>query len=200
MRQLQPKQYIIYLRANLKKNSLILSFLLFFPLLHVYAATLETSYNLDSNNLLTCSIRTPPMRARSILEMMDIGHRTEIIFTIRVYQDQRRFLRFRGNRRIKDYSVSYVATRDLVSGAFRIVKNNGQRITKENEEAFFNFFFSANDIRIDMSDAEKGDYYIVGRVEVRVIKLIPPLNLLSNILPGIITRTDWERVGAFRIN
>ncbi|MCL2293758.1 MAG: hypothetical protein FWC36_02680 [Spirochaetes bacterium] len=140
------------------------------------------------------------MRARSILEMMDIGHRTEIIFTIRVYQDQRRFLRFRGNRRIKDYSVSYVATRDLVSGAFRIVKNNGQRITKENEEAFFNFFFSANDIRIDMSDAEKGDYYIVGRVEVRVIKLIPPLNLLSNILPGIITRTDWERVGAFRIN
>ncbi|MCL2480354.1 MAG: hypothetical protein FWF38_01440 [Spirochaetaceae bacterium] len=183
----------------MKKNSFVfLLFILFFPLFNISA--MEVSYKLDDSNLLICSIRTPPVKAGSILDSMEIGHRAEIEFIIKVYQNKKRFLSFLGDRLEKDNSVSYVATRDPVNRIFKIVKSDGQKLRKEDEKSFFDTFFSADDIRIDMSRAEKGEYYILSRIEMKVIKLIPPLNLLSDIIPGIITKTDWIKVGTFRIN
>ena len=140
------------------------------------------------------------MKTGNILDSMELGHRAEIEFIIKIHQNKPRFLKFLGTRIEKKGSVSYVATRDPVNGTFRIVKSNGQRITKEDEKSFFDTFFSVDNMRIDMKDAGKGEYYILSRIEMKVIKLIPPLNLLSNIIPGIVTKTDWIKVGTFRIN
>ena len=50
-----------------------------------------------------------------------------------------------------------------------------------------------------MGQEGKGEYYVKGRVSLEIIKLVPPLNLLSNIIPGITDRTDWFDAGSFRI-
>ena len=160
---------------------------------------MEASYELDSKKLLTCSISAPPMKTGSILDSMEIGHRTEIEFTVKVYENKERFFSFLGDRLEKDCSVSYIATRDPVSGIFKIVKSDGQKIKKEDEQSFFDTFFSMDDIKIDMSGAASGEYYILSRIEMKVIKLIPPLNLLSDIIPGIVIKTDWLKIGTFRI-
>ena len=157
-------------------------------------------YKLEDNKILVCSISTPQIKTSNILDSMEIGHRTEIEFIINVYKNKPRFFSFLGDRLEKESTVSYVATRDLVSGVFTIVKSNGQKIKIEDEKSFFDTFFSANDIRIDMSKAESGEYYIESRVEMKIIKLIPPLNLLSAVIPGITTKTDWVKVGTFRID
>jgi len=197
MKRLQLTRYITYSRTNLKKNRvLFLFFILLFPLYNIPA--MNVSYELD-NTLLSFSINASPMKTTSLLNSMEIGHRTEIEFIVRVYRSTSRFFRFLGNRIERKNSVSYVATRDIVDGTFTITKSNGQRIKIEDEESFFNMFFFADDIKIDMRSAERGEYYIMSRVEMKTIKLIPPLNLLSDIIPGIITKTDWIKVGTFRI-
>jgi hypothetical protein len=173
--------------------------LLFIPLFNISAVSV--SYQFEANNLLIYSIVAPPMETQNILNSMEMGHRAEIEFVIRVYRNRRpRFLRFLRSRLETSTSVSYVATRDLLNGTFTITKSNGQSIQTEDENSFFDTFFSANNIKIDMSGAGSGEYYILSRIEMRVIKLIPPLNLLANIIPGIVTRTDWINVGTFRIN
>ena len=218
------KHYIIYSRTNLKKNSFfiirrcnesrgqawlahdrvkrrtkrLIPLLFLFPLF--YLSAIDVSYELSGNNLLIGSVSAPPMKTQSILDSMEIGHRTEIEFVIRVYQNKPGFFSFLGDRLETEGSESYVATRDPVSGIFKIEKSNGQKIKIENEESFFNTFFSAENIKIDLRGAEKGEYYILSRIELKVIKLIPPFNLLSDIIPGIITKTDWVKVGTFRIN
>jgi len=161
---------------------------------------MDVLYELDGNNLLICSISTPPMKTSNILDSMEIGHRSEIEFIIKVYKNKPRFFSFLGDRLEKDGSVSYIATRDMVNGTFTISKSNGQKIKIEDEKSFFDTFFSAEDIKIDMSKAGSGEYYILSRIEMKIIKLIPPLNLLSDIIPGVISKTDWVKVGTFRIN
>ncbi len=187
--------YIIYLRINLKKNSFIfLIFILIIPLFNICAV--DVSYKLDNKKLLTCSVSAPPMRTKNILDSMEIGHRTEIEFNIRVYENKARFF---GDRLENESSASYIATRDPVSGTFKIVKSDGEKIKKEDEESFFNTFFSIENLKIDMSGANRGEYYILSRIEMKIIKLIPPLNLLSDIIPGVVEKTDWIKVGTFRI-
>ena len=188
--------YLISSRINLKKNS-FLFFLLLFPLFNISAMTV--SYKFDNNRLFLYSISSPPIKARNLLNSMETGHRTEIEFVIRVYNNRRSLLRFMRRRVEGRASVSYVATRDLVNGTFTIAKPGGQRIVKEDEESFFSSFFTATDIEIDMRGAGKGEYYIMSRIEIKTIRLIPPLNLLSGIIPGIITKTDWIKAGTFRI-
>ena len=198
MKQPQLRLYIIYSRTNLKKNSFVfLFFMLCFQLFNT--AAMDVTYRLDGK-LLTCSISTPPMKIRSIMDSMEIGHRSEIEFIIKVYQNKSRFFSFLGDRLEEEKVVSYVATRDMVNGTFTIVKPDGQKIKKEDEESFLNMFFSADNIKVDLSGAGKGEYYILSCIELKVIKLIPPLNLLSDIIPGVITKTDWIKVGTFRIN
>ena len=118
---------------------------------------MDVSYRLDGK-LLTCSVSAPPMKISSIMDAMEIGHRSEIEFIIKVYQNKPGFFSFFGDRFEEEGSVSYIATRDMVDGTFTIVKPDGQKIKKIDEETFLNMFFSADNIKVDLSSAEKGEY------------------------------------------
>ena len=53
-------------------------------------------------------------------------------------------------------------------------------------------------MKISLSSEKKGDYYAIGRVDLKVIKQIPPLNLFSFIIPGIVESSEWIKADRFQ--
>ncbi len=196
----------ISLHVNKKRGekaffSLIILFT--FILLPVYASgdeNVDVVYSIDSSKSLFCSVNVEPFKTRNILNSMEIGHRTQIEYNIRVYKNKRKFIGlFGGDRLVHDISSSYVATKDPFSDTFYITSSDGDKIVQKDADSFFRTFFSLNDLKIDMKKAGRGEYYITSKIEMKIIKLMPPLNLLSSIIPGIVERTDWSSAGSFWI-
>jgi hypothetical protein len=159
----------------------------------------KSSFFLYKSNLLACSLSALPYKQDSILNAMSVGHRSQIKYIVKVCESKSGFFGIFGDRVAAESSAVYLARRDPLSKTFYITDPDGNRILEDDENNFFSIFFSNNDIILDMSNAENGDYYIDGKVEITFIKLIPPLNLLSDIIPGIVEKTEWIRIGNFRI-
>ena len=172
---------------------------MFFLLSQVWGETAEVSCYLDNSNSLVCSIKTKPFKTGNIINSMELGHRTEIEYRIRVYENKSRFIGLFGDRLIKEISVSYVATRDPFGDIFHITDSAGKKKVIKDKDSFFKTFFSMDEVVIDMKKAGKGEYYAAGKIEMKIIKLMPPLNMLSHVIPGIIEKTDWISAGSFRI-
>ena len=199
MKTQRLKHFSIYLRTSLRRIKAYPFLLIMLMFTAAEIGALDIACVLKSDASLVCSINAEPFKTRNILDAMNLGHRTQIDYYIRVYENKSRFLGLFGDRLIHDISVSYIATRDPFGDKFYITKPDGKKITSNDADTFFNKFFSMNELNIDMKKAGKGEYYILGKIEVKIIKLMPPLNLLSNLIPGIVEKTDWVSAGSFRI-
>ena len=204
MKTQRLKHFSIYLRTSLRRIKAypFLLIMLMFSAAEIWAldvAAFNVACVLGNDESLVCSVSIEPFKTRNILDAMNLGHRTQIDYFIRVYENKSRFLGLFGDRLIHDVSVSYIATRDPFGDNFYITKPDGKKITRKDANSFFNTFFSLDELIIDMKRAGRGEYYIISKIEMKIIKLMPPLNLLSNLIPGIVEKTDWVSAGKFRI-
>ena len=195
MKKLLLMRFFSFLKINLKKNRLFLFlFIIGFPL---YAFQLDST--LDSTKHLVCSVSADDVKGRNILRSMEIGHRAEIEYRIKIYRKDRRMFSMFGDSLVRDLSCSYIGKKDLINGQFHIVNEKNGKIVYNTEKEFLDNFYILNNLEIDLSDEKPGDYYILGKINLKVIKLVPPFNLFSFIIPGIVESTDWIKADKFRI-
>ena len=179
----------------MKKSRLFL--LLLFISFPLYSFNL--SYVKDPDNSLICSVSADEVKGRNILKSMEIGHRAEIEYRIKIYKKDSGLLSLFGDSLIKDVSSSYIGKKDMINGQFVIVSDKGKKSVYNSEKEFLEKFYYLENLKINMSDAKKGEYYILGKVNLKVIKLVPPFNLFSFIIPGIVESTHWIKADTFRI-
>ena len=196
MRKQQQMLSMTYSRKNLKKNSFLLIFLF---LISHSVFSIEVNCTLENNKSLFCSIVAPDVKKRGIIKSMEIGHRAEIEYRIKIYRKEHKLLNLFGDKLVRDLSFSYIAKKDPFNEKYYIIseKEGKQEFTSEKE--FLEKFYNLDRMKISLSSEKKGDYYAIGRVDLKVIKLIPPLNLFSFIIPGIVESSEWIKADRFRI-
>jgi len=195
MRKQLQMQYLTFLRINLKKIKILIILLFITGTLYSF----QMDCRLGSGKSLVCSISAPEIRRRSILRSMDIGHRAEIEYRIKVYKKEKKLLFIFGDKLIKDVRYSYIGKKDLINEQFHIVSAKEGKKVYNSEKEFLEKFYILDDLNIDFSGAKKGEYYVLGQVNLKVIKLVPPFNVFSFIIPGIVESSDWIKADRFRI-
>lgn len=149
-----------------------------------------------------CDISVTPFKAKDLVDSMKVGHRSEIEFIIRVYEEgKKKILNLPMRKVVKEISVSFVSVKDIFTNTYYITDSRfkDEKIEKTTLKSFLDRFFSAENLIINMNKAPAGNYYVAGQVKMKLIKLVPPLHLLSAIIPGIVEKTEWVNVGSFRI-
>ena len=197
MKLKQQKLCFSYLRVNLKKIKLLLPFILFIISIPLYSFNLHC--NLDNKNSLVCSVSAEEVKGRNIIRSMEIGHRAEIEYRIKIYRKDSGLFTLFGDKLIEDLTYSYIGKKDLINGQFQIVTEKEGRKVYNTEKEFLENFYYLNNFKINLSNAKPGEYYVLGKVNLKVIKLVPPFNLFSFIIPGIVESSDWKKADKFRI-
>lgn len=187
----------------MKKNRVFVLFIFLLFYLEKPEAT-EIFYSFDPiEQILVCNLAITPFKTKDIVDAMKVGHRSEIEFIIRVYEDDKKKILDLPTRKIfKEISVSFVSVKDIFTNTYYITDSRfkNDKIEKTTLESFWDCFFSVKNLIINMSKAPAGNYYIAGRAKMKLIKLVPPLHLLSTIIPGIVEKTEWINIGSFRID
>jgi hypothetical protein len=192
-------QYLNFLRINLKKIKILIILLFVTTTLYAFQMECRLESRPEKGKSLVCSVSAPEIRRRSILRSMDIGHRAEIEYRIKVYKKEKKLLFLFGDKLIKDVHYSYIGKKDPINGQFHIVSAKEGKKIYNSEKEFLENFYILDNLNIDLSGEKKGEYYVLGQVNLKVIKLVPPFNVFSFIIPGIVESSDWIKADRFRI-
>ena len=140
---------------------------------------------------LTFSFRPEDLPEGSILESLLDGHRSEIRFEVRLYRNIKGFSKLFGDRLVSESFVLYEARRDAINDRYIVTIDREREIIFEHETAFTDFFFGLESYSLTLTDPAPEEIYVLCRAQVEPIKLVPPLTLLTLILPGYRYTTQW---------
>ncbi len=129
-----------------------------------------------------------------IIESLVAGHRSEVLFEIRVLKKVTGFRRILGDVLVHQEKVTYVARWDALNELFVIKIDDTQEIAFEREGPFLAFFLSLADYRINIGQEFPSEGYLLCRSRIQPIKLVPPLTLMTLIRTDLQTISAWTRV------
>ncbi len=129
-----------------------------------------------------------------VLDSLNNGFEAEIFFEFRLYEKASGFLSFLGDRLLIEEKSYYIAEIDIFEKTYIITTNEKEVFTYDTEAEFIKNFFEidSNLLYSDLWDDEK-EYYVLARIQLNHVKLVPPLDLISLFYStGIIT--DWAEI------
>jgi hypothetical protein len=161
--------------------------------LSVFAQEASLTVNHD-NNTITASLELKSYNIEEVLDSLNKGFEAEIFFEFRLYEKATGFLSFFGDKLIVEEKPFYIAGIDIFEKNIYMNTETGDEYTYNTEKDFIENFFKVSSFVFDdvVLEADK-DYYILGRIQLNHVKLIPPLDLISLFSStGIIT--DWVEI------
>lgn len=138
-------------------------------------------------------------QGNEIVESLGEGHTAEVRFQIRVYRRSSGLSRLFGDRLIAEQSVLYQARRDRLNDRYVVVVDGELERSFANNDELIDFLVVLKDHQISLPAASAGDIYLLCRVQVEPIRLVPPLTLLTFVVPGFRTTTPWLRTDYRRL-
>jgi len=156
---------------------------------HVDAMNLRVHSGDDS---ILVSMVLPRSERPDIIESLDNGLRSEISYEIKIYQQTSGLRSIFGDRLIREEHIHYEGKRDNFSNDYQLFSDSGVRRFSE-PEVFLEHYYELENYPIPFAPTPGEDYYLLGRIVVEDIKLVPPLNLLTLFMRKNRTVTDWYR-------
>ena len=98
-----------------------------------------------------------------------------------------------GDKLVYEIQIFQEAKWDVFNKRFILVTPGSEIQTYSTKESFISAYFALSDIPIDFRVQTGKEYYVQGRITLEMVKFLPPLNILSDIIPENIVTTDWER-------
>jgi len=142
----------------------------------------------------------PELKQRDkIVESLGEGHSAEVQFQIRVYRRSTGLSRLFGDRLIAEQSVLYQARRDRLNDRYVVVVDGEVERSFGDSDELIDFLVVLNDHHISLPAAVDGEIYLLCRVQVEPIRLVPPLTLLTFVIPGFRITTPWLRTDYRRL-
>lgn len=142
---------------------------------------------------LVVSLALPDPPAKEILARLGEGLESEIRYDIRVYQKATGPFHFLGDRFIGEVHPSYEARWDEFSREFIVTAANRRVHRFASESAFVAYFFSLSHYATGIVLPSGRPCYMLTSIEVNATKLVPPLNMISLLVPLERHTTAWER-------
>jgi hypothetical protein len=169
------------------------SLLSFFVFL-VPADAQQTVLKLDSRDKqIQVSMFLVEYSPADIFSRLEEGLRSEVGFSIHVYRETRGILRLFTQRLVHEETFIQEARWDVFQQQYVIEKESGEILKFSRKEDFISEFFSLKNYTLRFSPENGKKYYTLGRINVETIIFLPPLNILSSIIPANIVTTAWER-------
>lgn len=132
-----------------------------------------------------------------IFQSLKQGSRSEIIFQIKVYEKEESLLGLISDKLIREYAVIREGKYEDYSGQYIIFSEDGKTgfsdlaVFIEEFSGLTGFFLSLPPVK------DTRERYILSRITLNTVKLLPPLTILSFFLPENRIVTPWVR---FNIN
>ena len=147
------------------------------------------------DNLIHVSAQFSYEYPDEVLQSIEDGLKAEIEFQFRLYQENIGFFSFLGDRLILEKRISYNAFYDQYENKYIIESSSGAMQFFQNEEDFIKNFFVIRQFELSDSKRDKSSrYYILARIRLNPVKLIPPLTVISLFSNVGSTVSSWEKV------
>ena len=128
-----------------------------------------------------------------IFNRLEEGLRSEIVFSIHVYRETHGILRLFTQRLVHEETFLQEARWDVFSNQYVLKRETGEILKFSRKEDFISEFFSLKNYPLNFFPETDEKYYTLGRINVETIIFLPPLNILSSIIPANIVTTAWQR-------
>ncbi|MBN1797026.1 MAG: hypothetical protein JW822_00500 [Spirochaetales bacterium] len=117
---------------------------------------------------------------QAVLEALNDGLKSHITFSIKIYERSEGLFAFLGDRLVAEYNPSSVAYKDFFDDEYVIESWRGEKTGFKSFEQFFKTFLTLNDFILQgIEESEVSGYYMLVRVQLDSVKLIPPFTILS---------------------
>ena len=146
-------------------------------------------------DLLEVSITLKGGDAEQVIASIQDGLKSEIVFQARLYERNRGLFSFLGDRLFVERKVVQVAYFDFFEDMYVVESELKGTRKYEQREEFMRDFFQLADLRLqDMRDLkrEPGSYYILARIRLDPVRLVPPLNIISLFYSSAVT--PWQEI------
>lgn len=184
-------------KPDLKKsrfNTFLILFLLYFLAVLFPAVPQQTILKLDSQgDQVLVSMFLVEYSPADIFSRLEEGLRSEVGFSIHVYRKTKGILRLFTQRLVHEETYMQEARWDVFLQQYIIEKESGEILNFSRKEDFISEFFSLKNYPVKFLPEKGKKYFTLGRINVETIIFLPPLNILSSIIPANIVTTAWER-------
>ncbi len=168
----------------------ILCILLFFC---IPVSGQETSCELSCEyDNLSISITLYDFKEKKILTTLENELRSEIIFDIQIYKKRKGVLFLLGDKLLHEYHPFHEAHWDQFNKQYSI-KSDNTIINYTSKPDFFNNFFSLKNYPLRFKPLNPENYYLLSRIRLETVKLVPPLTILSPVLFENKYKTPWRK-------
>ncbi len=185
-------------KKGLRKISRFFLYLFFSSLLFPFPiVSAETGLSADAlwgEKSIAVDIRLEVVPAEEILESLEKGYRSEIIFNIKVYRKAEGLFAFLGDRLIREAVLSREAGWDMFDRVYYFIEGTGRKRIFKDRENFFAALFSLHHLRLSTDLDTERSYYLLANVQVNPVKLTPPISIIQIVRPEGRFTTPWERV------
>ena len=138
--------------------------------------------------------------ADEILASLEAGHRAEIHYEIRLYSKNVGIARLFGDRLVKETSLIYDARWDELNERYVVLIDDEHEVAFESPALCTEFLLSLRGYRIEIPEQYEKEMYLMCRAQIEPIRLVPPLTLMTFLVPKFRTRTPWTHVEYTRID
>jgi hypothetical protein len=166
--------------------------LLVAPLATANAQTTDESFALTTGELHASIVVSDPPGERVVASLHE-GLESEIQYNVRVYQRTGGLLGILGDKLIGEFQRSYRARWDEFGRDF-VISEDGRTVlrTRTASEFLSEFFHLARadtGIRLKPPDS----YYVLSNVRIQIVRLVPPLTMISPFLTNREIDTPWVK-------
>ena len=123
---------------------------------------------------------------------LDDGMEAGIVFQVRLYEETRGFSSLWGGRIIEERIVTYSGRKDPFERTYILTTGTGDTRTYRDGESFIDGFFTMENSAFSIPSADR-KYYLLARVHLDPVKLVPPLNLIA-LFRRLGIATDWKKI------
>ena len=186
------------LRRNLKKNSILLSFLaafLFTSIGQGFGDNLKAAF-VNDNSSFALDIEYEFGSFPSVLEPIEAGLKSQIIFTIQLCEKREGFFSFLGDIVLHEETVQYVGHKDFFEKVYVLEDAGGEKTVFANAEDFFYAFRTLRRYSVNHYLPSEKTPRLFFRVQVTVyqVKLVAPLTLIYSFSKEGVFESGWKTI------
>ncbi len=148
----------------------------------------------SADNAVSFDIFPREYPKQEVLHSFSRGYRSEIIFTVKIYEENTGFFSFFGDRIVTEHDISRIAGWDRFAEKFFYIDRGGTTRTFSAEKMFFDRLFSIEDVELTFPDGKPRELYALVRVTVEPVHLIPPLTIINLFHTRNVIHSRWKRV------
>jgi hypothetical protein len=133
---------------------------------------------------------------QEIMEPIEAGLKSQITFTIQLFEKEEGFFSFLGDRFLNEKKPEFVGYKDFFENVFVIENERGEKLNFATKEEFLAAFLALNQFPLDdfMREKKSAQCYLRVQVQLYKVKLIVPLTLIYFFSMKGVFESEWKTI------